>query len=100
MTKNNPSKFDCHVKAADDEPLFTLRAKDPIAPAMIEIWRQIRAGDRPLALEAVVKACADWDCEVYNDRRKNLPLNSEKSQEAKEVSASMYVWRVMTAEAD
>ena len=35
MTKNEPGKFDCHAKAADDEPLFTLRAKDPIAPAMV-----------------------------------------------------------------
>ena len=37
-TKQKPGAFDCYGKAADDEPLFVLRAKDPAAPAAIQAW--------------------------------------------------------------
>lgn len=29
----------CFAKAADDEPLFVLRAQDTFAPALIRAWR-------------------------------------------------------------
>lgn len=41
-TKTNPGPFDCYGKAADDEPIFTLRAKDPNAPDVICYWVQQR----------------------------------------------------------
>lgn len=44
-TKNNPGQFDCYAKADPDEPLFTLRAKDPRAPYLVELWAQIENGD-------------------------------------------------------
>lgn len=28
----------CFQKAADDEPIFTLRAKDALAPQIVEAW--------------------------------------------------------------
>lgn len=31
----------CFSKAADDEPLFVLRAQDKFAPLMVEIWRTL-----------------------------------------------------------
>jgi hypothetical protein len=37
-TKNNPGKYDCYTKADPDEPLFTLRAKDPYAPLLVRLW--------------------------------------------------------------
>lgn len=37
-TKNNPSKFAGYDKAAVDEPMFTLLARDPLAPALIRMW--------------------------------------------------------------
>ena len=37
-TKNNPGEFDCHGAAADDEPIFTLRANDEIAPGLVIAW--------------------------------------------------------------
>ncbi len=37
-TKNNPGKYDCYEKAGADEPIFTLRANDPVAPLMVEQW--------------------------------------------------------------
>ena len=37
-TKTNPGQFDCHAAADDDEPIFTLRAKDPQAPDLVRKW--------------------------------------------------------------
>lgn len=37
-TKLNPGKYDCFSKLAADEPYFVLRAKDPVAPRVIEEW--------------------------------------------------------------
>lgn len=54
-TKQNPGKFDCYAKLADDEPFFVLRAKDPIAPALVDLWateREIRFGDYEKLAEA------------------------------------------------
>ena len=41
-TKNNPSKFDCYEKAAPDEPMFILLARDKTAPTVVRIWANIR----------------------------------------------------------
>ena len=37
-TKANPGKFDCYANAADDEPIFVLRARDPLAPDVVQYW--------------------------------------------------------------
>lgn len=54
-TKNNPGLYDCHAKAAGDEPVFTLLARDPLAPKLIEIWAAL-AGHNFAAAEALL-----WD---------------------------------------
>ena len=41
-TKNNPGAYDCYQNAAPDEPVFTLRAKDPAAAAAIRFWMKVR----------------------------------------------------------
>lgn len=51
-TKKNPGAFDCHAMAAEDEPLFTLLARDKDAPLIIRMLAlvremQIEAGVRP-----------------------------------------------------
>jgi hypothetical protein len=51
-TKANPGEYDCHAKALPDEPLFTLLARDPSAPDLVERWAEerrseINAGRRP-----------------------------------------------------
>lgn len=40
-TKLNPGPYDCYTKAAPDEPIFILRAKDPIAPIMVQMWARL-----------------------------------------------------------
>ena len=42
-TKTDPGEFDCYGKAEPDEPLFTLRAKDPLAPVLVRLWCGLRA---------------------------------------------------------
>lgn len=41
-TKLNPGKYDVYGKLAPDEPFFTLRAKDPLAPVLVELWAALR----------------------------------------------------------
>ena len=46
-TKIEPGEYDCYGKATDDEPIFTLRANDTCAPALVRIWvgMQLRTND-------------------------------------------------------
>ena len=49
----------CHEKAAPDEPIFTLRAKDRLAPGMVEQWAMsARAVGCPEAKVQEALACA------------------------------------------
>jgi hypothetical protein len=41
-TKENPGPFDGLERAAPDEPVFTLRAKDPLAAKLVRDWVQLR----------------------------------------------------------
>lgn len=43
-TKNEPGKYDCFAKAEDDEPMFTLLARDPLAAKLVRRWAAARAG--------------------------------------------------------
>jgi hypothetical protein len=88
-TKSDPGKFDCYAKAADDEPIFTLRAKDPIAPGLIRAWRFLRAGDIHGAEIQLRGAHFAWG----QSGRTNLPFDSEKSQEAERCAVAMERWR-------
>lgn len=41
-TKNEPGAYDCYANALADEPLFVLLARDPDAPALLELWAAMR----------------------------------------------------------
>lgn len=41
-TKQAPGAFDCYAKLAPDEPYFVLRAKDAVAPEVVEEWVRLR----------------------------------------------------------
>lgn len=55
-TKNHPGEFDCYAKAQPDEPLFTLLARDPIAPYLVRIWTWLRSGDVGTAMVELQRA--------------------------------------------
>ena len=66
-SKNNAGKYDCYAKAKDDEPMFILLARDPLAPMIVEEW-------------------ARWE-------ENRLGHNTEKIQEAKNCANEMRIWR-------
>jgi hypothetical protein len=83
-TKTNPGAFDCYAKLAPDEPYFVLRAKDPLAPALIELWaeqRRVQYGDYPKLDEAI--ACAEqmraWK-KQHPEARPSVPLTAVEQQ--------------------
>jgi hypothetical protein len=66
-TKNNPGKYDCYAAAEPDEPLFVLRATDPLAPNTIRGWamnrcHQIASGVRPNTPEQWEKIAEAFSC--------------------------------------
>lgn len=59
-TKAMPAKGDCYSRALPDEPIFTLLARDPVAPAVIKFWavhREVRIarGEAPESDSAVIE---------------------------------------------
>ena len=70
MTKleNLQDTKSCFAKAADDEPIFVLRAKDPTASAVIGAWIRERIAldlnrrgdDKIKSAETVAGEMADW----------------------------------------
>lgn len=87
-TKNNPGQFDCYEKAAPDEPMFILLARDPVAPALVEAWRALRAGNPSRAKLAIEFG---FEC-LSNSKKPLLPLDSPKSMEALDCFDSMILW--------
>lgn len=52
-TKANPGKYDCYAKLEEDEPYFLVKATDPLAPILVEMWASIaelhRTSDEKIA---------------------------------------------------
>jgi Fe2+ or Zn2+ uptake regulation protein len=65
-TKKNPSKYDAYTAAYDDEPIFTLRANDPLAVDLVVGWAHQyakRSTHDPAKLDEalnVAKAMREW----------------------------------------
>ncbi|MCK1676597.1 hypothetical protein [Bradyrhizobium sp. 150] len=65
-SKTNPGQFDCYANALPDEPMFILLARDPMAPALVQMWAILRkqliaTGEKPLedmALADEAETCA------------------------------------------
>jgi len=41
-TKDSPGRYDCYAKAEPDEPIFTLLARDPLAPLLVRLWADLQ----------------------------------------------------------
>lgn len=58
-TKENPGKYDCYADAKSDEPLFTLLARDPLAPILVSLWAALREqGGEDLKKVTEARSCA------------------------------------------
>lgn len=55
-TKANPGKYDCYAKAAKDEPIFVLRANDPLAPRIVRMWAAMAESGDSHALDKTHEA--------------------------------------------
>lgn len=82
-TKANPAPNDCYAKAEDDEPMFTLLARDPLAARLVRQWADQRdqrfwcgneAGAVPMHVDEVVS-------------------HVRKVDEARECADAMDAWR-------
>jgi hypothetical protein len=85
-TKNNPGEYDCYAKAAMDEPLFTMRAKDVSAPYFVEMWTFIRKGrwdSARMVLEQMIN----------DDRIRVLVGDCDKFDEALAIAEAMRQWK-------
>lgn len=60
-SKQNPGKFDCYTNAKNDEPMFVLLARDPLAPQLVRRWAQLKQM-RAATLKAVEKSHEASDC--------------------------------------
>lgn len=90
-TKNNPGAFDCYAKAAPDEPLFTLLARDSLAPHLTQIWAMIRAGNRAEASRTFNELLLSPMAAVYV-----LRPDTEKALEAANCALAMMQWQEQT----
>ena len=55
-TKNNPGPYDCYANAEDDEPMFILLARDPLAPILTRLWADLRRANHRIGDSAHEKA--------------------------------------------
>lgn len=59
-TKFNPGEYDCYEAADPDEPMFILLARDRDAPALVELWADVREGrGEDPAKVAEARQCAE-----------------------------------------
>lgn len=86
-TKNNPGKFDCHAAAEDNEPLFTLLARDPLAPDLLLAWAEIRRGHANNAYHVLMTLL-----ERQGHRYVEAPEH-DKADEATQCAKAMIHWR-------
>lgn len=84
-TKNNPGVFDCHAKAEDDEPLFTLLGRDPLGHALVELWAHLRARD-------ISSAVFCFGYLVAQTAKLAFENNTAKVEEAFQCADDMRVW--------
>lgn len=80
-TKTEPGPFDGMARAEPDEPVFTLRAHDPLAPGLVHEWVRLRR-------EEIGRAHAAGE---INDAKRELELI--QCREAEEIAWSMKDWR-------
>lgn len=83
-TKNNPGKYDCYAKLGPDEPYFTLRAKDPMAPITVLVWQALSCGDYLGAFGIIL--------DEANMAKPEISFDQEKMKEALRCAEDMGHW--------
>ena len=68
-TKLQPSEFDGYQKAEDDEPMFTLLARDPLAPVLVRLWAELTTARGKDDQNEEAFKCAEKMGEWYAENR-------------------------------
>lgn len=69
-SKLRPGAYDCYEKAAPDEPMFILLARDASAPALVEMWAHDRERHGEEAgVVAEARECAE-QMRAWRDRNR------------------------------
>ena len=83
-TKSNPGRFDCYANVYSNEPIFVLRAEDPLAFYLVELWAACRSKDS-------VKAVAVFSSLITKAHSETVH-NHEKIASAYDIVDSMLQW--------
>lgn len=82
-TKATPGDFDCHTRAEDDEPIFTLRANDRHAAATVRYWANLyrAAPEHDEAKHAEALACSEAMMQWHSERHGTdaQPISQEET---------------------
>lgn len=87
-TKKHPGVIDCMAAALDDEEVFVLLARDPLAPWLVAIWASVRVGNVAAALDNFRMMASEDLLKHYRDNP-----DVAKSREAMNVVQQMMDWR-------
>lgn len=74
----------------EGEPIFVLRARDPLAPFMAALWAAMRLGDTGSALSIFADMNSDPG---YQYSRKDAVIDIDKVNSASEAARDMNSWR-------
>lgn len=80
----------CLADAADDEPVFTLRATDPRAPEAIRYWAHLYICAKVHGVPLPGSGADPKDVQAHMTERQR---RIDKHDEALKVAADMEVWR-------
>ena len=86
-SKANKSQFDSFDDLPDDEPYFVIRARDPLATALLELHAYIGAGQSGAAHNKLAEIME------LTRAKPPRPSDSPKYRETFAISAAMEKWR-------
>jgi hypothetical protein len=86
-SKANPSQFDCLPDLAEDEPYFVIRARDPLANALVELHAYIGAGQSGAAHNKLAEIMS------LTAPAAPRPAGTPKYRETFAISLAMEQWR-------
>ena len=86
-SKANKSQFDVYDELGEDEPYFVIRARDPLATALLELHAYIGAGQAGAAHNKLAEIMD------LTKQRAPRPSDSPKYRETFAISAAMEKWR-------
>ena len=92
-TKADPGRYDCHAAAADDEPMFVLRANDPLAPDLVRAWAARYLAEKAEETQQIAAGGRGHDIGFSNAAWKRATKARDKITEALAVATEMEEWR-------